>query len=48
MAPMWLDLAVLRAPTLSMTVKLREEVAAKITPAEIAEAERLAEQRGPK
>ena len=47
MARMWLNLAVSRAPSLSMAVKLRNEVAAKMTPAQIAEAERLAEQREP-
>ena len=48
MACMWLNLAVSRAPSLSMAVKLRNEVAAKMTPAQIAEAERLAEQWEPK
>jgi uncharacterized protein len=48
MACMWLDLAVLRAPSLSMAVKLRDEVAAKMTPVQIAEAARLAEQWEPK
>ena len=48
MACMWLDLAVSRAPSLSMAVKLRDEVAAKMTPAQIAEAARLAEQWEPK
>jgi hypothetical protein len=48
MARMWLNLAVSRAPWLSMAVKLRNEVAAKMTPAQIAEAERLAEQWEPK
>ena len=40
MACMWLNLAVSRATSLSMAVKLRNEVAAKMTPAQIAEAER--------
>jgi hypothetical protein len=44
MARMWLNLAVSRAPSLSMAVKLRDEVAAKMTPAQIAEAKRLAQQ----
>ena len=48
MACMWLDLALSRAPSLSMAVKLRDEVAAKMTPAQIAEAARLAEQWEPK
>jgi len=48
MARMWLNLAVSRAPSLSMAVKLRNEVAAKMTPAQIAEAERLAEEWKPK
>ena len=48
MARMWLNLAVSRAPSLSMAVKLRNEVAAKMTPAQIAEAERLTEQWEPK
>jgi len=48
MACMWLNLAVSRAPSLSMAVKLRNEVAAKMTPAQIAEAERLAQQWEPK
>ena len=48
MARMWLDLAVARAPSLSMAVKLRDEVAAKMTPAQIAEAKRLAEEWEPK
>ena len=48
MARMWLNLAVSRAPLLSMAVKLRNEVAAKMTPAQIAEAERLAEEWKPK
>ena len=38
-ACMWLNLAVSRTPSLSMAVKLRNEVAAKMTPAQIAEAE---------
>jgi hypothetical protein len=33
MARMWLNLAVSRAPSLSMAVKLRDEVAAKMMPA---------------
>jgi uncharacterized protein len=48
MARMWLNLAVSRAPSLSMAVKLRNEVAAKMTPAQIAEAKRLAEEWEPK
>jgi uncharacterized protein len=48
LARMWLNLAVSRAPSLSMAVKLRNEVAAKMTPAQIAEAERLAKQWEPK
>jgi uncharacterized protein len=48
MARMWLDLAVARAPSLSMAVKLRDEVATKMTPAHLAEAARLAEQWEPK
>ena len=48
MARMWLNLAVSRAPPLSMAVKLRKEVAAKMTPAQIAEAKRLAEEWEPK
>src|SRR5208337_3875641 len=48
LARMWLNLAISRAPTLSMAVKLRDELAAKMTPAQIAEAERLAEQWEPK
>ena len=48
MARIRLNLAVSRAPSLSMAVKLRNEVAAKMTPAQIAGAERLAEQREPK
>ena len=48
MARMWLNLAVSRAPSLSMAVKLRNEVAAKMTPAQIAEAKRLAEGWEPK
>jgi len=48
MARMWLNLAVSHAPSLSMAVKLRNEVAAKMTPAQIAEAERLAQQWEPK
>ena len=48
MARMWLDLAVARAPSLSMAVKLRDEVSAKMTPSQIAEAARLAEQWEPK
>jgi TPR repeat protein len=48
MARMWLNLAVSRGPSLSMAVKLRNEVAAKMTPAQIAEAERLTEQWEPK
>ena len=48
MARMWLDLAVSRAPSLSMAVKLREEVAAKMTPAQIAQAKRLADEWEPK
>jgi TPR repeat protein len=48
MARIWLNLAVSRASSLSMAVKLREEAAAKMTPAQIAEAERLAEQWEPK
>ena len=44
MARMWLNLAVSRAPSLSMAVTLRNEVAAKMTPAQIAEAKRLAEE----
>jgi len=48
MARMWLNLAVSRAPSLSMAVKLRKEVAAKMTPAQIAEAKRLAEEWEPK
>ena len=48
MACMWLDLAVSRAPSLSMAVKLRDEVAAKMTPVQIAAAARLAEQWEPK
>jgi hypothetical protein len=47
MARMWLNLAVSRAPSLSLAVKLRNEVAAKMTPAQIAEAERLSEQWEP-
>jgi uncharacterized protein len=48
LARMWLNLAVSRAPTLSTAVKLRNEVAAKMTPAQIAEAKRLAEEWEPK
>jgi TPR repeat protein len=48
MGRMWLNLAVSRAPSLSMAVKLRDEVAAKMTPAQIAEAKRLAQQWEPK
>jgi uncharacterized protein len=48
MARMWLNLAVARAPSLSMAVKLRSEVAAQMTPAQIAEAKRLAEEWEPK
>ena len=48
LARMWLNLAVSRAPSLSMAVKLRNEVAAKMTPAQIAEAKRSAEEWGPK
>ena len=48
LARMWLNLAISRAPTLSMAVKLRDELAAKMTPAQIAEAERLAQQWEPK
>ncbi len=47
-AHMWLNLAVSPAPSLSMAVKLRDEVAAKMTPAQIAEAERLTQQWEPK
>ena len=48
LARMWLNLSVSRAPSLSMAVKLRNEVAAKMTPAQIAEAKRLAEKWEPK
>ena len=48
MARMWLDLAVARAPSLSMAVKLRDEVAAKMTPAQIAQAKQLADEWEPK
>jgi uncharacterized protein len=48
LARMWLNLAGSGAPSLSMAVKLRNEVAAKMTPAQIAEAERLAKQWEPK
>ena len=48
MARMWLNLAVSRAPSLSMAVKLRNEVGAKMTPAQIAEAKRLADEWEPK
>jgi uncharacterized protein len=47
-ARMWLNLAVSRAPSLSSAVKLRKEVAAKMTPAQVAEAKRLAEEWKPK
>jgi uncharacterized protein len=47
-ARMWLNLAVSRAPSLSMAVKLRKEAATKMTPAQIAEAKRLAEEWEPK
>ena len=47
MARMWLNLGVSRASSLSMAVKLRNEVAAKMTPAQIAEAERLADEWKP-
>jgi hypothetical protein len=48
MARMWLNLAVSRATSLSMAVTLRNEVVAKMTPAQIAEAKRLAEEWEPK
>jgi uncharacterized protein len=47
-ARIWLNLAVSRAPSLSMAVKLRNEVATKMTPAQIAEAKRLADEWEPK
>jgi uncharacterized protein len=48
---MWLNLAALRALDASirnMAVKLRDEIAAKITPAQIAEAQRMAREWVPK
>ena len=48
MARMWLNLAVSRAPSLSKAVKLRNEVAAKMTPAQITEAKRFADEGEPK